>query len=918
MRFRPALATLAGFGLVASGLGVAAAVAATPSATSTATAATTDYEWGNVEIVGGGFVPGLVYSQGESGLVYARTDVGGAYRLDPATQRWVPLLDHVGWGDWGHSGVLSIAADPVNTNKVYAAVGSYTNSWDPNNGAILRSSDRGETWQKTGLPFKVGGNMPGRGMGERLMVDPNDNRVVYFGTEGGNGLWRSTDSGVTWSKVASFPNPGNYVQDPADPNGYLTSNQGVVWVVFDPRTGSAGSRTQTIYVGVADKENNVYRSTNGGATWQRVPGQPTGFIPHKAVLDDEGGQLYVATSDTGGPYDGGKGDVWRLDTATGVWTQISPVPSSSSDAYFGYSGLTIDRQDPDTLMVVSQISWFPDIQVFRSTDRGATWTQIWDWAGYPSRTLRYSLDTAGSPWLDFGKQATPPETSPKLGWMTEAFEIDPFNSNKFMYGTGATIYGGSNLTAWDTGGTVNISVKAQGLEETAVQDLAAPPGAVDLVSGMYDIGGFVHDDINTVPSKYHYSQPYHGGVLSVDFAELAPATMVRAGNGGDTDSHLGVSTSNGGSWWAAQQPAGVTGAGTVAVNADGSRILWSPEGAGVHVSTTLGSSWTASTGVPAGAKVEADRQDPQTFYAFHQGTFYRSTNGGASFTASSAAGLPASGPVKFAAVPGRAGDVWLAGGETDGTYGMWRSTDRGATFTKFAAVQEGDVVGFGKAAPGRTYPAVYTSSKIGGVRGIFRSDDAGATWVRINDDEHQFAWTGNAITGDPDVYGRVYLGTNGRGIVVGDFTGTAPSPTASPMPSVSPSPSVTPTPTDYPSLPNPTESPTAGPTPAPVISCTATFKQTGSWPGGFQGEVTVKNTGTTAVQAWRLAWTFGAGTTIQSAWGADVTQTGTSVLAKAPSWAQNLAPGASATIGFVGGTSGTPAASGFTLNGKVC
>jgi xyloglucan-specific exo-beta-1,4-glucanase len=56
-----------------------------------------------------------------------------------------------------------------------------------------------------------------------------------------------------------------------------------------------------------------------------------------------------------------------------------------------------------------------------------------------------------------------------------------------------------------------------------------------------------------------------------------------------------------------------------------------------------------------------------------------------------------------------------------------------------------------------------------GVRGIFRSDDKGRTWTRVNDDDHQYAWTGAAITGDPRVYGRVYVATNGRGVIVGDL-----------------------------------------------------------------------------------------------------------------------------------------------------
>jgi xyloglucan-specific exo-beta-1,4-glucanase len=84
-------------------------------------------------------------------------------------------------------------------------------------------------------------------------------------------------------------------------------------------------------------------------------------------------------------------------------------------------------------------------------------------------------------------------------------------------------------------------------------------------------------------------------------------------------------------------------------------------------------------------------------------------------------------------------------------------------------VEEADTIGFGRPAPGRSYPALFTSAQLAGVRGVFRSDDAGRTWMRINDDQHQYAWTGAAITGDPRVYGRVYLATNGRGIIVGDL-----------------------------------------------------------------------------------------------------------------------------------------------------
>jgi hypothetical protein len=160
--------------------------------TAPASAATQDnYTWKNVQIAGGGYVPGIVFSRAQANLIYARTDIGGAYRWNNSTSTWTPLLDWVGQSNWGYNGVYSIAPDPVNANNVYAAVGMYTNSWDPNNGAILRSTNQGASWSTTALPFKLGGNMPGRGQGEKLAVDPNLPSVLYFGAPSGQGCGRA-------------------------------------------------------------------------------------------------------------------------------------------------------------------------------------------------------------------------------------------------------------------------------------------------------------------------------------------------------------------------------------------------------------------------------------------------------------------------------------------------------------------------------------------------------------------------------------------------------------------------------------------------------------------------------------------------------------------------------------------------------
>ncbi|MFI8194356.1 cellulose binding domain-containing protein [Streptomyces sp. NPDC085946] len=843
------------------------------------------YTWKNARIDGGGFVPGIVFNRTEKDLAYARTDIGGAYRWQESTKTWTPLLDHVGWDDWGHTGVVSLASDAVDPDKVYAAVGTYTNDWDPGNGAVLRSSDRGASWRKADLPFKLGGNMPGRGMGERLAVDPNRNSVLYLGAPSGKGLWRSTDSGATWSQVTNFPNVGTYAQDPSDTSGYASDNQGIVWVTFDESTGTSGTATKTVYVGVADKDNAVYRSTDAGATWQRLAGQPTGHLAHKGVLDAENGFLYLAYSDKGGPYDGGKGRLWRYATATGTWTDISPV--AEADTYYGFSGLTVDRQRPGTVMATAYSSWWPDTQIFRSTDSGATWTKAWDYTSYPVRENRYTMDVSSSPWLTWGANPSPPEQTPKLGWMTESLEIDPFDSDRMMYGTGATVYGTENLTDWDRGGKFTITPMVRGLEETAVNDLISPPSGAPLLSALGDVGGFRHTDLTKVPAMM-YTQPNFTSTTSLDFAEGNPNTVVRVGNL-DSGPHVAFSTDNGANWFAGTDPSGVSGGGTVAAAADGSRFVWSPQGTGVHHTTGFGTSWSASSGIPAGAVVESDRVDPKTFYGFKSGKFYVSTDGGATFKESAAAGLPAGDSVRFKALPGGKGDVWLAGGAPDGAYGLWHSTDGGASFTRLPGVDQADAIGFGKAAAGASYQTLYTSAKIGGVRGIFRSTDKGATWTRVNDDAHQWGWTGAAITGDPRVYGRVYVATNGRGVVYGETSGTGGGGTE------------------------------PDPDPQPTGACAVTYKVTNQWSDGFQADVRLTNTGTGAWSGWSLNWTFPNGQRISQLWNAEHTQAGSSVTVKNTGWNGAVAAGSSIGFGFTGSWSGAnPHPTAFTVDGRSC
>ncbi|MGW0146834.1 glycosyl hydrolase family 18 protein [Streptomyces sp. NPDC003333] len=101
-----------------------------------------------------------------------------------------------------------------------------------------------------------------------------------------------------------------------------------------------------------------------------------------------------------------------------------------------------------------------------------------------------------------------------------------------------------------------------------------------------------------------------------------------------------------------------------------------------------------------------------------------------------------------------------------------------------------------------------------------------------------------------------------------------------------------------------------------ATSATATYSKPQDWGTGFEGKWTVKNTGTTTLSSWTVEWDFPSGTSVTSAWDADVTSSGTHWTAKNKSWNGSLAPGASVSFGFNGTGSGSP--SNCKLNGGGC
>jgi photosystem II stability/assembly factor-like uncharacterized protein len=711
----------------------------------------TPYRWQSVTVGGGGFVPGIVFSTAEKGLAYLRSDMGGAYRWDSREARWLPLEDANPVGSY--MGVESIAPDPVDANVVYIAVGM---SWR-SPAAIMRSSDRGAHWRITPVPFRMGGNEDGRGLGERLAIDPNHHATLLFGSRH-DGLWRSDDNAAHWRKVASFPLPGlGLPKRPRETHG------GLSFVLFDK------AHRGRIFVASADPgDRHLFRSDDDGAHWAWVKGGPApSMLPAKGVVGGDG-VLTVTYSNGIGPTGITKGAVWRYDPAADRWSDITPDKRADAPPG-GYMGVAVSAQDPRVIAVSTVDRPRPVDTVWRSTDAGAHWDELW---------RRSTRDVSATPFLKLDGAA------PNFGHWIAGLAIDPFDPGHAAYTTGATMYA---IHEFDRPGTMRWFPWTRGIEQTAIITLISPTAGAPLVSGFGDIAGFRHDDLGVSPPVLH-KNPYLTNTNTLDYAGEAPAIMVRSGS---THSRIVPGPSlawsqDGGRTWQpltprverpATPPSGpapeTTGDAPIVVSADGRTFLVGTDYP--MLTKDRGATWQRAIGMPVGSRPTADKADPGRFYAidFAANRAMRSDDGGAHFHSIAGRGLPADlssahvvwreaqNPLK--AVPYRAGALWLL---LDGA--LYRSTDFGDDWTRATHGIAIRYYGLGKGAAGSPWPALYAIGKRDGLTAVWRSTDGGGSWTRINDDQHQWGLRFRVIEGDPRQFGRVYIGTDGRGIIYGD------------------------------------------------------------------------------------------------------------------------------------------------------
>ena len=719
--------------------------------------------WASMKIGGGGYVPGLVFHPTSPEVLYARTDIGGAYRWNAASASWIAITDGMGPSEGFYHGTESMAIDPNDDKRVYMSTGMYLS--DNPDGRLYISSNRGDTWTWVNLPFSVGSNNQGRAVGERMMVDPNMPSILFYGSRA-SGLWKSTDSGKTWAQVQSL---SSHKMTKAQIEAVFWSGVvGVEQVIFDTSTKGAGTPTQTIYTAVAPDyakvaglTHSLYKSTNGGASWSPVATPVTDyFIPHMVRAKD--GMMYVAFTQGTGPGASGAARLYKFDGSN--WTLLRSYDPTQWTS-FGMGGLSVSGSGASTRIALGV-------------------TNSWgNWEGQPVVQLS---DDAGATWREIAAMAPHnPADGGFSGWVDDV-EIDPSNPERILHVTGGGVWETRNASASKP--TWNFII--DGIEETAsVSVITPPPGAPYLlINSALDVGTLLHTNPDQSPTLGPKGNLAFGSGFSADMAWSDPSYIAAVGHTVTNSTVAGVYSTDAGKTWnafAANHPQALANQAneTNIVVTKKDHAVWAPANSVPYYTTDSGKTWVA-TNLPAlsrltvnrAYRLAADRRNPNKVYAYDSGgawwgtppRFYISTDGGRTFSLRNDAVFAGSKLNQYhlttmAVNPYAEGDIWLS----DAT-SLYHSVDSGTTWKKVepkAGLKAVNAIALGKAAAGGKYSAVlYLSGKLADVDGLFRSDDGGETWSRINDDLHQYGGIG-LMAADHNVVGRVYIVGGGRGVL---------------------------------------------------------------------------------------------------------------------------------------------------------
>jgi len=307
-------------------------------------------QWRMIGPFRGGRSNGVTGVPGQPDTFYFGSVGGGVWKSENAGRTWAPIFDAE---PVQSIGAIAVAAS--NPEVVYVGTGEADMRSQISFGdGMYKSTDAGRTWTHIGLEKT-------RQIG-RILVDPKNADIVYvaalghaYGANPERGVYRSTDGGATWQKVLYKGENIGAIDLAMDPDNSkivyasLWDTRRPPWSIYPPSYGPG---------------SGVYKSTDGGDTWQAL----TGGLPSERV-----GRIGLAVAPTNANVvyaivDAKDGGLYRSDDAGATWKKMSGDPRIWGRGWY-FCNVAVDPKDEETLYV-------SNTSVYRSNDGGKTWTAI--------------------------------------------------------------------------------------------------------------------------------------------------------------------------------------------------------------------------------------------------------------------------------------------------------------------------------------------------------------------------------------------------------------------------------------------------------------------------------------------------------------------------------------------------------------
>ena len=575
--------------------------------------------------------------------------------------------------------VNDLALDPGNPAVVYAATSS---------GGVWRSDDGGATW-----------TLPGDEMTSRKVdwveADPATSGTVWAGEDnpGQPALWRSRDRGASWesvrgsvkgelgtmhptgARIAFAPSQPAVILVPSTNLHYRSNDGGKTWTDFRVPGQDAYAfaidpeNPKVFYAGGRGEKHQFSRSEDGGKTWKAAgAGLPESSIKILAVDPHAPATLYAVS---------GFGDLWRSKDRGDNWSEVQSPVEGTDDI----TNLTFDPAKPDVLWASHENG------LSKSTDAGETWREA-----------------------DRGMGR----------WVSRDVVFDARDPSVMLAGAA-----GSGVHKSSDGGA-SWKPSSQGLAAAWVTKLYVPPAPGPWFAKA-SVGLFRVADGRWSEVQIPFTDHGEANLDGILFETAAPkSAWAHQGSG------LWRSLDGGMTWKAVERKElGMREMmkgemeqeqfNALVQDAANPKILWagawsnSEPGKTVYKTVDGGKTWKPSgKGLPGDDVKILLASPPSSLFAFiGDDGFFKSSDGGATWSAASGPGAKVRSIVVDPSSPGRL----FAATEK----GLYRSADLGSSWSAVVVEKDGDVEAVVASASGRVFAGTF--------HGVFESKDGGSTWA---------------------------------------------------------------------------------------------------------------------------------------------------------------------------------------------